>query len=178
MWSPQTGAQTIVPGPVQQVWQRNGFEIGILGYPTGKLGCDAGFTVKCTQTFQGGTAAWSSTKGGWAIPGAAAATPDGAQAEVGYPVGRPGMRAQRRRLFPELPNKASSCILPPPAPSHYPATSSGDGNKQASKTEAWATPTSGQNCGLKDQGCFQNFEQASILTSPATGAPPSTSARS
>ena len=33
-------------------------------------------------------------------------------------------------------------------------------------------PTSGQTCGLKDQGCFQNFERASVLSSPTTGTRP------
>ena len=83
MWSPATGAQTVIPGPVQLVWQRNGFENGALGYPTGKQECDATST-RCTQAFQRGTAAWSSTGGGWVVPGNSSASWQ--PAVLGYPV--------------------------------------------------------------------------------------------
>ena len=35
-------------------------------------------------------------------------------------------------------------------------------------------PTSAIICGLKDSGCFQNFEKGSIMWSPASGAHPLT----
>ena len=56
MWSPASGAQTIVPGQVRQVWQRSGYEAGTLGYPTGKQQCNS-ISQQCNQTFQRGTAA-------------------------------------------------------------------------------------------------------------------------
>jgi uncharacterized protein with LGFP repeats len=168
MWSPATGAQTVLPGPVQQVWQRNAFENGTLGYPTGKQECNAAATW-CTQAFQGGTAAWSSASGGWALPGVTAAS--WRPADVGYPVGAQicGLRAGGC-----FQNFQKGVIMHAPAFGAFPLTGSMLREWQQSGFEngSLGYPTSGQICQLKNDGCFQNFENASILSSPATGTHP------
>lgn len=62
MWSPTSGAQAMVPGPIQQAWAGQGFEGGRAGYPTTSQTCSPDGT-SCTQSFQGATITWSSASG-------------------------------------------------------------------------------------------------------------------
>jgi uncharacterized protein with LGFP repeats len=62
MWSPQTGAQPLLSGPIQQAWARQGFENGALGYPTTPQSCSSN-GQSCSQAFQGGRVEWTSTGG-------------------------------------------------------------------------------------------------------------------
>ena len=39
MWSPATGAQPSLVGPIRDSWQRSGFENGVMGYPTSGIIC-------------------------------------------------------------------------------------------------------------------------------------------
>ncbi|MET1156389.1 GH25 family lysozyme [Arthrobacter sp.] len=168
VWSPATGAQTVTPGPVQQVWQRTGFENGTLGYPTGQQQCDATAT-RCTQTFQGGTAAWSSTGGGWAIPGNSSAS--WRPTETGYPIAAQICGLRSGGCFQ---NFEQGVMMYAPASGAFSLTGAVLKEWQASGFEngSLGYPTSAQTCLLKNGGCFQNFEKASVLTSPATGTHP------
>jgi uncharacterized protein with LGFP repeats/GH25 family lysozyme M1 (1,4-beta-N-acetylmuramidase) len=168
MWSPSTGAQPIVPGPVQQVWQRSGFENGTLGYPTGQQTCDTGAT-QCTQEFQGGTAAWSTSSGGWSIP--ASSRDVWRQAGIGYPIAAEvcGLRSggcfqnfQRGVILSATGIKAAAIS----------GTILQKWQQSGFENGSLGYPTSSQFCQLKDGGCFQNFEKASVLSSPLTGTHP------
>jgi uncharacterized protein with LGFP repeats len=168
MWSPSSGAQTIIPGPVQQVWQRTGYENGTLGYPTGKQQCNSASSL-CTQTFQGGTAAWSSANGGWAVPGTAAGIWQ--PAKIGYPVAAQTCGLRDAGCFQ---NFQRGVIMYSPVSGTVALTGQMLTVWQQTGFEngGLGYPTSAQTCGLKDQGCYQNFEKASILSSPSTGAHP------
>jgi uncharacterized protein with LGFP repeats len=168
MWSPATGAQTIVPGPVQQVWQGSGYEGGTLGYPTGKQECNTR-TTECTQTFQSGTAAWSNINGGWTVPGATTAA--WRPAEVGYPVSAQVCGLRAGGCFQ---NFQQGVIMYAPASGAFPLSGATlhDWQQSGFENGSLGYPVSGQNCQLKNDGCFQNFEKASVLSSPATGTHP------
>jgi len=168
MWSAASGAQTVSPGPVQQVWQRNGFENGALGYPTGSQTCDAAVT-RCTQAFQGGTAAWSSSSGGWAVPGTSAAAWQ--PTEVGYPVSAQTCGLRAGGCFQ---NFEQGVIMSAPATGAYALTGAilSAWQKSGFENGSLGYPVSARNCQLKNGGCFQNFEKASVLSSPTTGTHP------
>ncbi|MEB7505734.1 GH25 family lysozyme [Arthrobacter koreensis] len=118
LWSGATGAQVSPNGAIRNAYQRSGFESGGLGYPTGDQVCgikDNG----CYQNFQGGAILWSAVTG-------ARLSPQGAIREA------------------------------------Y--------KKQGFEAGTLGYPTSDQVCGLKDNGCYQNFQGGAILWSAATGA--------
>lgn len=167
MWSPASGAQTITAGPVQQVWQRSGFENGALGYPINSQSCDAAVT-RCTQAFQGGTAAWSSASGGWAVPTTSAAA--WRAAEVGFPVGAQTCGLRAGGCFQNF----EQGVIMSAASGSYALTGTmlNEWQKSGFENGSLGYPTSAVTCGLKDTGCFQNFEKASVLSSPATGTHP------
>jgi len=62
MWSATSGAQLMLPGPIQQRWASQGFENGQLAYPTGGQTCSSDKTA-CSQTFQGGSISWTAAGG-------------------------------------------------------------------------------------------------------------------
>jgi uncharacterized protein with LGFP repeats/GH25 family lysozyme M1 (1,4-beta-N-acetylmuramidase) len=167
-WAPAAGAQTVTPGPVQLVWQRSGFENGALGYPTGSQACDSAKT-RCTQAFQGGTAAWSNVGGGWAVPSTSSAA--WRPAEVGYPVGAQACGLRAGGCFQ---NFQQGVIMYGPATGAFSLTGVvlNEWQKSGFENGSLGYPVSAQNCQLKNGGCFQNFEKASVLTSPATGTHP------
>ncbi|MCU1512390.1 MAG: lysozyme [Arthrobacter sp.] len=168
VWSPATGAQTVLPGPVQQIWQRNAFENGLLGYPTGKQSCSAAAN-QCVQAFQGGTAAWSQTNGGWAIPHPSAASWQ--PAVVGYPVGAQVCGLRASGCFQNF-QKGVLMYAPTSGAFQISGAMLREWQQSGYENGSLGYPTSGPTCQLKNGGCFQNFEKASILSSPTTGAHP------
>jgi uncharacterized protein with LGFP repeats/GH25 family lysozyme M1 (1,4-beta-N-acetylmuramidase) len=61
-WSAKTGAQPTRTGAIANEWASNGYEAGVLGYPTSAETCglkDGG----CYQSFQGGQIHWSPASG-------------------------------------------------------------------------------------------------------------------
>jgi uncharacterized protein with LGFP repeats/GH25 family lysozyme M1 (1,4-beta-N-acetylmuramidase) len=64
IWSPTTGAQLSLNGPIRSLWQQTGFETGRLGYPTGPQTCNLTNT-SCTQPFTGGKITWTPTRGAY-----------------------------------------------------------------------------------------------------------------
>lgn len=168
MWSAATGAHTVSPGPIQIVWQRSGFENGALGYPTANQQCDTSAT-HCTQTFQGGTAAWSSTGGGWTVPGDSSAS--WRPVELGYPVAAQTCGLRASGCFQ---NFQQGVIMYIPASGAFSLTGAvlSEWQKSGFENGSLGYPVSAQNCQLKNGGCFQNFEKATVLSSPATGTHP------
>ncbi|MET4135715.1 GH25 family lysozyme, partial [Pseudarthrobacter sp. PvP090] len=53
MWSPATGAQPSLLGPIRDAWARSGYENGAMGYPTSGVICGLK-NSGCFQNYQGG----------------------------------------------------------------------------------------------------------------------------
>ncbi|MGX9900415.1 LGFP repeat-containing protein [Arthrobacter sp. SA17] len=64
IWSPTTGAQTSLNGPIRTLWQQTGYETGRLGYPTSPQTCNQTADT-CTQQFTGGKITWTPTRGAY-----------------------------------------------------------------------------------------------------------------
>ena len=58
MWSPATGAQPSLLGPIRDAWARSGYENGAMGYPTSGVICGLK-NSGCFQNYQGGAIMWS-----------------------------------------------------------------------------------------------------------------------
>ncbi|GAA1049796.1 GH25 family lysozyme [Arthrobacter russicus] len=173
-WTNSTGAQ-ITGGAIRQAWAQTGYESGKLGYPTGPETCglkDNG----CYQAFQNGYINWTSSTG-------AQPSPNGpirqAWAQTGYESGKLG--------YP-----ISSVICNPAEDSCYQGFQNGYINWTNSTgaqitggaiRQAWAQtgyesgklgyPTGPETCGLKDNGCYQAFQNGYINWTNSTGAQPS-----
>ncbi|HZB18460.1 MAG TPA: hypothetical protein VE463_01380 [Blastococcus sp.] len=66
LWSTATGAHATY-GAIRTHWLAGGAEAGPLGYPDGEMTCGA---TSCSQSFQNGTAVWSSAAGVQVVQGA------------------------------------------------------------------------------------------------------------
>ena len=118
LWSPASGAHVSRSGSIRSLYRSMGAENGSFGYPTSGEQCglrDGG----CYQMFQGGAIMW--------------APQTGAQ-----------LSAQGAIRNTWAATKFENGVL--------------------------GYPTTGENCGLKEGGCFQAFQNGSIHWSPATGA--------
>jgi len=178
LWSMSTNAQPSLTGPIRTVWQNSGFETGPLGYPVDSGTCGLA-NSGCNQNFQNGTVTWTPSGGGFSVTGPIFASWDALKREAGtlsFPTSAQVCGLIAGGCYQNFQNGA---ILWSP--------SSG---AQVSPTgpirDAWASmgfersglgyPTSGVVCGLRDGGCYQNFQGGAILWSPVTGAQPSVGA--
>lgn len=169
-WSAASGAH-VVTGAVRARWAELGWELGVLGYPTGDTTC--GLTGGgCRQEFQGGLLAWSPATGGHVVQGALRtrwaelARQDGT---LGYPTAEPvcGLTA-------------GGCLQVFQGGTLYWSSASGAHFVRGVISDTWgllrwetgwlAYPTSDETCGLKGGGCFTHFQGGSVYWSPATGA--------
>ncbi|SNR57039.1 hypothetical protein [Blastococcus mobilis] len=91
LWSPSTGAQSVLAGPIADVWAAQGSASGFLGYPTTARSCGL-VADGCLQRFQGGTIYSTAVTGTHAVSGPIAAA-WGAQrwerGPLGYPTSGP-----------------------------------------------------------------------------------------
>jgi uncharacterized protein with LGFP repeats len=174
--SPATGT-ALVSGAIDSTWSGLGREQGKLGYPTGTETCglkDGG----CYQDFQGGQIHWSPTTGAhptWGLTGRAWAGSGWENGTLGYPTGTETCGLKDGGCYQ---NFQKGQIHWAPGVGAY-AT-------RGVLASAWARtgwetgklgyPTTNQVCGLKDGGCYQNFQGGQIHWSPATGARPTTGA--
>jgi len=118
VYSPATGAQVSLNGPIRNTWGTQGFERGPLGYPTGGESCGL-VNNGCYQAFQNGIIVYSPATGAQISPNGAIRNTWGTQGFERGPLGY---------------------------------------------------PTSGESCGLVNNGCYQAFQKGYIIYSPATGA--------
>ena len=170
-WSQATGAQPVL-GSIQKKWASTTWETGPLGYPTGAEWC--GLSGKgCVQKFQGGSIYWSSGSGAHAmVPGAmwdlwrARGADEGS---LGYPTGD-----QACGLADGGCSQSFAKGIVYTSASKPPLTVSGALATKYAATQAHAGalgyPTSNTSCGLRDGGCFQEFERGAIYSSTAGGA--------
>ena len=177
IWSPATGAQVSPSGPIRSLWATTGYENGSLGYPTSNQVCglkDGG----CYQNYQHGAIIWSPASGGqislsgpirtlWATTG----YENGA---LGYPTSNTVCGLKDGGCYQNFQNGA---ILWSPATGAQPSPNGPIRSKWGSmgyETSELGYPTGAVVCGIRDNGCYQNFQGGAILWSQASGAQPST----
>jgi uncharacterized protein with LGFP repeats len=170
-WSPATGAQ-IVRGPIHGRWAGMQWETGRLGYPTGEQICglkDGG----CFQDFQRGAMYWTSTTGAQPVLGSIQKKWASTQWEtgyLGYPTGGEtcgltgkgcAQQFQGGRIY-WSPDSGSHIMVSGPIWNAW----KGGGYERSSL----GYPTGEQVCGLRDGGCFQDFQRGAVYWSSGTGA--------
>lgn len=170
-WSPVTGAHPVL-GAIRTKWNSTGWEAGPLGYPTAAEACglvDRG----CVQWFQNGLVYWSSASGAhlvmpgpvrdvWAAKGAESGS-------LGYPTsevqcGLPDEGCVQTYVTGAVYTSASqpARFVSGAVATKYAATRAHAG--------ALGYPLGNTVCGLRDDGCFQEFERGAIYSSRAGGA--------
>jgi len=170
-WTSGTGAH-VMSGGIQSAWNATGWERGPLGYPLTDPACglrDGG----CWQSFQGGPSYWSPATGAHVISGAVGAM----WSQTGYergPLGFPtsdlicGLRLDGcmqtfQYGYGIYSNSATG--------THVVAGAIGTAwGAQQWERGPLGYPSAGQVCGLKNGGCFQQFQGGNIYSSPGNGA--------
>ena len=173
LWSPSTGAQLSLNGDIRSAYAESGFENGLLGYPTGPRVCgirDGG----CYQNFQGGAILWSPSTGSQLslngdIRNAYAAN-GFENSSLGYPTGARVCGIRGGGCYQNFQNGA---II------WSPATGAQLSVNGAIRT-AWQRngfengglgyPTGPETCGLREGGCYQNFQGGAVTWTAGTGA--------
>ncbi|NUT70045.1 lysozyme M1 [Pseudarthrobacter sp. C4D7] len=173
MYSPAAGAQPSLLGPIRDFWQKQGFENGALGYPASNVICGL-VGAGCFQNYLGGTVMWSNASGAHAMsfgPVRDAWIASGFENGIlGYPTSEQMCGLRNGGCFQNFVN---GTVMYSPATGAQTMSS-------APIRDRWATtgfeggslgyPTSGAICGLRNGGCFQNFEKGTIMWSAASGA--------
>ena len=169
-WSPSTGAHVVL-GAIRAAYARQGWETGRLGYPTtGEMcGLRGG---GCVQSFQGGLLYWSPSTGAHVVLGAIRT----AYAKQGWETGRLGYPTTGEMCG----LRGGGCVQQFQGGSMYWSPPSGARvvlgairtayGKQGWETGGLGYPTTGESCGLRGGGCFQEFQGGAIYWSPASGA--------
>ncbi|WP_223263026.1 GH25 family lysozyme [Arthrobacter sp. NamB2] len=172
-WTAATGAHA-TGGEIRRAWARTGFETGNLGFPTSAETCGL-INGGCSQNFQGGAIHWTPTTGAHATVGDIRRTwaSTGYQnGTLGYPTGpetcgiRGGGCFQNYQHGAILWSPATGAQISPTGPirTAYQATGFEAGNL--------GYPTGPQTCGIKNNGCYQNFQGGAITWNPTAGAHP------
>ena len=173
LWSPATGAHVSPNGAIRTAYQKQGFESGDLGYPTSGQVCgikDNG----CYQNFQGGAILWSAATG--AQVSSTGSIRNAYQAGgfengvLGYPRSPEVCGIKNNGCYQDFQGGA---ILWSPATGAHISPSGAirtEYQKQGFESGSLGYPTSGQVCGIRDNGCYQNYQGGAILWSAATGA--------
>ncbi|UKA57521.1 GH25 family lysozyme [Arthrobacter sp. FW306-2-2C-D06B] len=172
LYSPATGAQLSLNGPIRDAWGQVGYQSGSLGYPTDNQVC-APALDSCYQKYQGGTVTWTATIGaryvtggintGWLASG-------GVSGPLGYPTGSPVCGIKDSGCYQSFQN---GYIL-------WTAATGGQASVNGPIRDAWQKsglqdgplgyPATGVVCGLVNGGCYQNYQGGAIIWSPPTGA--------
>jgi uncharacterized protein with LGFP repeats/GH25 family lysozyme M1 (1,4-beta-N-acetylmuramidase) len=176
IWSPATGAQLSPNGPIRSAWQASGFETGSLAYPTSGVvtGLVNGGSY---QNFQNGAIIWSPATGAQLSPNGALRTAwlnsGSERGPLGYPTTgvvtglTGGGSYQNFQNGAIISSQATGAQLSPSGPIRSYWLNSG------AEQGPLGYPTSGQICGLKNDGCYQNFQNGALLWSQASGVQPS-----
>jgi hypothetical protein len=171
IWSPVAGARVSPAGPIRDAWAAQGFESGPLRYPTSDQvgGLKNGGSY---QNFQGGAIIWSpasgarisigSIRGAWAASGFESGP-------LGYPTSNEVCGLRNGGCYQ---NYQGGAIIWSPASGARISIGSIRGAWAASGFESGPLgyPTSNEVCGLRNGGCYQNYQRGAIMWSPATGA--------
>jgi uncharacterized protein with LGFP repeats/GH25 family lysozyme M1 (1,4-beta-N-acetylmuramidase) len=171
-WSAKTGAQLSRYGAIRSEWAANGFEAGVLGYPTSAESCglkDGG----CVQSYQNGQVHWTAKTGAQMTRGGAIRSlwlsGNSEKGVLGYPTGTETCGLKDGGCYQSFQGGQI----------HWSAKSGAQLTRGAIRTE-WADnryeagalgyPVGPESCGLKDGGCYQSFQGGQIHWSTASGA--------
>ncbi|MFG6445031.1 hypothetical protein ACFXQA_07115 [Microbacterium sp. P07] len=168
--TPSTGIHATV-GETLGAWARANYEHGALGYPTTDDRC--GLTQGgCRQDFQGGRIYWLSGISAQSIYGPILdrwVASGGEGGPLGYPTSSTQCVLANGGCYQEFQNGQI----------HFSPTTGAKVTSGAtlvlwrslgSEKSTLGYPTSDQRCGLKDGGCYQDFQNGQIHWSPGTGA--------
>lgn len=169
-WSPATPA-VVTRGSIRVAWARNGWESGWLGYPTSDETCTV-FGAGCFENFQNGAIYWGPTTGAHPMTAPMLAqwrTLGDVTGSLGYPISDPACNLV-----------SDGCVQGFQGGSMYWSNTSGASFVRGSIRVAWGElgyergalgyPVSGELCGLRAGGCFEDFQGGSIYWSLSTGA--------
>lgn len=177
MFSPSTGAHPSISGPIRDFWQTTGFENGSFGYPTGNVVCGL-LNSGCFQNYRGGSIMWSKSTGAQPLefgPIRDAWVRSGFEGGVlGYPAGTRICGLTGGGCFQ---NFEKGTVMWSPMTGGQRVTSAPIQRRWAQsgfESGQLGYPSSDSICGLKNAGCFQNFEKGTILWSSSSGAHPIT----
>jgi uncharacterized protein with LGFP repeats len=169
-WSPATGAQ-LVRGPIRDMWGATGWETGWLGYPTSDVVCGLR-GGGCFQHYQFGSIYSSAATGVHPVNAQLQAK----WASMGWETG--GLGYPTTDVWCGLVN--GGCFQQFQGGSLYWTAGTGAKFIRGPIRDMWGAtgweggwlgyPTSDETCGLRNGGCFQNFQHGAIYSSPATGA--------
>lgn len=173
LWSPTTGAQLSPKGAIRDVYQKNGFESGVLGYPTGDPVCGIS-SGGCYQNFQGGAILWSSITGAELSPNGpireAYKAQDFEAGSLGYPTSGETCGLRDRGCYQNFQGgvilwssaTGAQLSLTGPIRATY--------QKHGFENGVLGFPTTGQVCGLRNNGCYQNFQGGAVTWTQQSGA--------
>jgi uncharacterized protein with LGFP repeats len=157
-------------GGIGYTWMSRGAENGPLGYPSGDQLCGlAG--GGCAQDFQYGSVFWSPATGAQVVSGPTRAKYDAVGRErgiLGYPTVEMACGLVRGGCFQVFQH---GTVYQSPAGTYI--AKGGLGHTWmllGAENGSMGYPVSDEYCGLRENGCFQLFENGSVYYAPATGA--------
>ncbi|MEV7637677.1 GH25 family lysozyme [Pseudarthrobacter enclensis] len=172
-WSANTGAQVSRYGAIRSRWAANGYEAGVLGFPTSAETCGLK-NSGCVQSYQNGQIHWTASTGAQMTRGGAIRSAwlsfDVENGILGYPSGSETCGLQDGGCYQSFQGGQI----------HWTAKTGALMTRNGAIRNAWAGsgyqggvlgfPTGLETCGLKDGGCYQSFQGGQIHWSPASGA--------
>ncbi|WP_326962271.1 GH25 family lysozyme [Arthrobacter sp. MP_M7] len=173
LWSPATGAQLSLNGPIRTAWAGTRYETGPLGYPTSAVTCGL-VNGGCYQAYQHGEILYSTASGAKpTTTGAIRTLYRNNAAEnglLGYPTSAEVCSLVNSGCYQ---NYQKGAIIWSPATGAQLSPNGPIRNAWAAtryETGTLAYPTTGVVCGLVKSGCYQNYQGGAIIWSPTTGA--------
>ncbi len=171
-WSANTGAWPVT-GAIQQRWIADGSEYGTIGFPTGPELCgirDNG----CWQQFQNGRIYWSANTGAWPVANAIANRwiANGSEyGTIGFPTGPELCGIRDNGCWQQFQNGRIYWSANTGA---WPVTGAiqqrwiGTGSEYGTI----GYPSGPELCGIRDNGCWQQFQNGRFYWSANAGAWP------
>lgn len=168
-WTSPTGAWETY-GDIRARWQKLNYESGVLGYPVGAPSCgtrDGG----CYQNFQAGAISWTATTGAWETYSAIRSRWKALRFEegsLGYPVGGQVCGLIGGGCYQDYQGGAITWTATAGA---WETTGDIRARWKATGFESGVLgfPVGPSTCGMKDSGCYQNFENGAITSAAASG---------
>jgi len=172
IWSSTTGLRISKNGPIRDAWQESRFENGVLGYPRSDQICGLRYGG-CYQAFQNGEILWSPATGARISqqgPIRQVFRESGAEnGLLGFPTTHQVCGLRDNGCYQDFQNGA---II-------WSSSSGARISIEGPIRERWQEsrfengilgfPTSSEICGLRDNGCYQNFQGGALLTAPSIG---------